>query len=591
MKFSQTAAYYPPDTQPLTSKDVLVRTSETSADNRRLLWFLWDCSRQAGGYEGLASALMEMFPDRLQSKTMAGHPNPPGGKYDVETALAIEEEVEGQASWEKGTNLTWEAYKQRPLFDDQEYDEKERRADWLSQTTPQIDGSKLPRRHWLDRCRNLACENLAVLLRNSLLPDSEQTRELNGKFASEQSLNSPFPPQAPWFQDLAGALREYQRGRREFIISNHYQTDIGETIWNTLDTFLESRRPCVIIGKPGIGKSQNLRAWCAAHAGEAVFFSTPSYGTQNEFFHRLGQTLGIQLFSGVSSAISRPRLERVLRESGMALVIDESHFLLDRKDTAGRPPLINWIDSLTDCGVPVAICATPQFTSDLKSIETKTGWALGQFTRRFADQWVVLPEATSIRDLENLAERLLPSAGAGAWKKAAIFASRRRDVSGLADLVRAAHKQAEDAGREEATQTDFDRALKSRLAHESAMEASLTIVPRRGKIRAAATPAPENTVASADAESSEASALAIHRPALAGAQEPPAVRRGTAATLGADASEPHSSRRATTLPVSPSQRSMSGLGSVNRPLNSPLSDRREDSANEFAADLDPTAAA
>ena len=205
---------------------------------------------------------------------------------------------------------------------------------------------------------------------------------------------------------------------------------------------------------------------------------------------------------------------------------------------------MEWIDSLVDEGVAVALCVTPQFARDLRQIAAKKGWALEQFTRRFAGNWTQLPDATATEDLAALAKRLLPGIGATGWPTAGKYAHDFRDVSGLGDLVREAQQHAATAGRQVANGADFDRALDSRQRIEFALENSFSSTDS-GRQRNARPAAPSAPAA--------ISPSAASRPATDSPGE--LCPRGQA---------------------EPAERpSRVDFGAFNRPLSSPASSRRQ----------------
>ncbi|MBI5384888.1 MAG: ATP-binding protein [Verrucomicrobia bacterium] len=275
------------------------------------------------------------------------------------------------------------------------------------------------------------------------------------------------------------AMAEYERQESARVAADFYQTNIGREVWQTLDWCLETRRPVCLWGEAGRGKTAALRAWCHAHRGEARFFTAPSYGSQHEFFHAFAEAQGHPCGDGKAATEIRYRTQHLARHSGLVVIIDESHYLLNT-DGAGRPPLVDWIDSaLVDKGVAVALVGTPQFAARLAEIERKTGYNADQFRRRFAGRWVTLPAATAEEDLAALAARYLPRIGERGQRQAVKYAQHLRDVSGLFDLVRDAQDVARRAGRDEPDAKDFQTALEVRLSNDSAMDGAFAVIPKR----------------------------------------------------------------------------------------------------------------
>lgn len=413
--------------------------------------------------------------------------------------------------------------------------------------TPAAERTRAYFQQW---CRERGEEYLPDLIRQSVSTHSDRvvTKYRNGSHfkepvsKEEHIAEHPFPPQAGWFLDLPEALREYTRQQSASAAADYYLTNVGHTVWSALEQCRETGTPCVIEGLPGRGKSETLRAWAAVHRGEAILFTAPSYGTQSEVFHKLATAVGLPAASSREASEIRFRLGDLLRRSGLMLVVDEAQRLANHRASDGRPPLVEWIDSLVDEGVSVALCVTPQFARDLRQIEAKKGWALEQFTRRFAGNWTQLPDATTTEDLAALAQRLLPGIGATGWQTAAAYAHEFRDVSGLGDLVRDARQHAATAGRQVANGVDFDRALESRQKIEFALENSFSAT-NSGRKRSA------------------------RQPRLA---YPPPISPPAASRPAADSPDELCPREQA---ESVERHSRVDFGAFNRPLNSPVSSR------------------
>lgn len=228
-----------------------------------------------------------------------------------------------------------------------------------------------------------------------------------------------------------------------------------------------------IEGREGRGKTEAVKAWQAAHRGEARGATAPALGRKQDFLRRLAMGLGAAECANVTAL--QGWVETVLTRSGLMLVIDEAHFMLNHRAQGGRPLLLDWLDeALSDRGVPVALVATPQFASDLKRAHDRTGWNAEQFKRRFIRRWTVLPVETDADDMAALAERLLPGVSAE-WRTRAVAGVKPlgRDVSGLGDLAAEASFQAGRAGRARVGDRDCEAALGVVIANENALDASL----------------------------------------------------------------------------------------------------------------------
>jgi hypothetical protein len=270
-------------------------------------------------------------------------------------------------------------------------------------------------------------------------------------------------------------LADYMERSERQAAQSFYLTNIGRAVWETLDWCREERRPCFIEGLEGRGKSASARAWCNAHRGEARYVSLPGLGHQRDFFSALADAYGMPFSHAKSPSEIRFRLRDVIVRSGLVLVIDEAHFCLPERTRAGRPALVDWIDTeLCNAGVAVALVSTPQFGPRLAEFEERTTWNARQFKRRFSGCWRSLDSKTSEADLTALAEKFLPQVGANGIKIALGYAGTfGRDVSGLFDLVRDAERRARKAGHSVVTYQDLRNAFEQdRVPTENAMAAA-----------------------------------------------------------------------------------------------------------------------
>jgi hypothetical protein len=157
--------------------------------------------------------------------------------------------------------------------------------------------------------------------------------------------------------------------------------------------------------------------------------------------------------------------------------------------------MIDWLD--TSCcneGVPVILCATPQFTTRMAQVERHTAWQSSQFRRRVKD-YVRLPAVTSDADLECVARKLLPGADRATIKLALgyVKTAQQWPLSNLASLIEDARLIAADAGRDTVSFADVDRAIQEhRIPSDEAQRVALEQANRRQRgRRPAPMPTPE----------------------------------------------------------------------------------------------------
>jgi hypothetical protein len=459
-----------PGAVPVRPGEILPRLSECrTAEERRLMWFLQQESLAPRGLESVARELVTMFPERLQTETMARRGTPPGAVYSEADARRIEYELLGH-----------DAAIDAALA-----------CQFKPEPQPAIPAGERSLAHYRQVCRDEAAE-LAGLLRNAI-----STRGWKNDCAPFGV--ATFPPRAPWFQDLPGALAEFIKRKGAEAEAGFYRTNVGAAVFETLDKCQARRKFGVLDGESGRGKSAAVAAWAAVHPGAAISFEVPPDGNALDFYTGLARKLGVPCADTAAAGRIRSHLWDIFLRSDLMLVLDESYRLLSHRDRDGRPRVLEWVYSLAETGVPVVLCITQNFGRGLARIESE-GWGVQQFTRRAAGIWTTLDRNTTPEHLEALAARLLPKVGLRGAKTAAAYAGNFRDVSGLKDLVDEARYLAGQAGRAEPAFEDLKRAIDERLRNDNAMALSLKVgVPRRRQagrdVPAIATqPARERTV-------------------------------------------------------------------------------------------------
>jgi hypothetical protein len=442
-----------PVAAPVRPGEILRRLPECrTAEERRLMWFLQQESLAPGGLEGVARALVTMFPERLQTETMARIGTPPGGVYSEADARRIE----GELLCEQGLDAEIDAALACQL-----------------KPEPQlaIPASARSLAYFREAFRDKAAE-LAGLLRNAI-----STRGWKNDCAPFGA--ATFPPRAPWFQDLPGALAELTKRKGAEAEASFYQTNVGAAVFETLDKCLARGKFGVLDGESGRGKSATVAAWAAARPGAAIIFEVPPDGNALDFYTGLARKLGVPCADTAAAGRIRGHLWDTFLRSGLMLVLDEAYRLLSHRDRDGRPRVLEWVYSMAEKGVPLVLCITQNFGRGLARIESE-GWGVQQFTRRAAGIWTKLDRNTTPEHLEALAARLLPKVGSRGAKAAAAYAGNFRDVSGLKDLVDDARYLAGQAGRPEPVFEDLKRAIDERFRNDNAMALSLQVgIPRR----------------------------------------------------------------------------------------------------------------
>ena len=127
----------------------------------------------------------------------------------------------------------------------------------------------------------------------------------------------------PWyFPEMVHVLREYHQ---QWVVekSKVVVTTLGTKVCDALDFCAASRSLVLLEGNARLGKSFSARAWCEQHPGNARFVEVPPGNDDASFFRALARGLGLGSFLNYKVVEIRERVESVLREGDIVLVMDE----------------------------------------------------------------------------------------------------------------------------------------------------------------------------------------------------------------------------------------------------------------------------
>lgn len=418
-------------------------------EHRRLLFWIQGRSQTPGGLAGIARDLAEKFPDRLITPTMA--------KLKLKSGTMV-----------TGPDLA-------RIRDECEYftrDQLAARRACVPYSAPESAGvaelTALCRRAFLEKLPahlvQLCVNPHLQLAHDPGSPDTGYQREVAGQLrpvdgGSREEFRSA---EVLCFKELVTSLLALMHGDCQRAQAAHALTTVGQTVWKQLDFCKRTHEMVVIEGREGIGKSEAVKAWCAAHEGECRYIELTSTTNQTEFFRELAAVLGVACSYTRKAMEMKSRSTDVLRRSRLMLVVDEGHYLLPQTQRVEtRPVLLDWLySSLNNKGVPVAIIATPQFSQLAAHVEQRTGWNSRQFLRR-SKRFQELPQRLGINDLKLVAGALLPGASEALVGVVAAYGDlKEHQLDAVKDLVREARLIAEEDGRERLKTTDLERAMK-----------------------------------------------------------------------------------------------------------------------------------
>ncbi len=201
--------------------------------------------------------------------------------------------------------------------------------------------------------------------------------------------------------------------------------------------------------------------------GRARLVETPSSNSEGDLLKAVAAALGIESALTQSGAYLRPKIEYVLRQSGVLLVFEEAHFLWPSKlSKTAVPARLNWIRrSVMDAGLPVAFICTPQsYQNAQRRFVKATAYPIEQLEGRFLPT-VRLPESVPVDDLLAIARKHLPGVGEPHlnYLVNVLGATERNYCSDVSRIGRLAFINAEDAGRRIPIMADIDAAMRKAL--------------------------------------------------------------------------------------------------------------------------------
>ncbi len=439
----------------------------TDPDLRRLLFAIQGRSRTPGGLVNLARELVDTFPQKAITGALSEKHLKPAATLNAQDFDWI------KSACRFTTPKELDAYRLQCIGDCGDLlDEPPPRSARAHQeaSKPATATPPVPAIEALNLVRRTVIEKLpAYLIQLCVNPYIQLTtddRYQDGVRLETGDAEDKFVPAGvAWFQDLVPCLLELLARTRKRVVAEHALTSAGRTIWKQLDFCLRTGEMVVIQGREGIGKSEAVKAWVAAHEGECRYLQLTSTTNQTEFFRELAGVLGVACSYMRTVKEMKPRAADVLRRSKLMLILDEGHYLLPQTQRVEtRPLLLDWLYSgLNNFGVPVAVIATPQFSQLAAHVEKRTGWNADQFLRR-AKRFTDLPARLEADDLRLVAGALLTDGTETMVKTVAVFGGmKEHQLDAMKDLVREARFIAEGEGRKQIRIADLERAMKEEI--------------------------------------------------------------------------------------------------------------------------------
>ena len=298
-----------------------------------------------------------------------------------------------------------------------------------------------------------------------------------------------------YFEDLTATIREYrsrfiEERRRSFVV-----TDIGRQVFEMLDYSRATRCMTLTNGKERIGKTESVKAWCDMHPGIARYVEVPPTNDEIGLYHAIAKSLGVSINLNSKAHELRGRIEQALETGDLILIFDQAHDLWPTSMYRDAlPKRLNWVMSLVNREIAIALVTTPQFLANQKAVEDRTRWTSGQFLGRIG-RYLQLPDALDENDLRAVAKALLPGADDLSIKAVIQYAAKSLGyLNAIRAVSNAAKYIAKQQGRDKITRADIAHAVKNTvIPSDSALNTALYGKPN-GRESAAVEklPAPRN---------------------------------------------------------------------------------------------------
>ena len=447
--------------------------------HRKLIWWLQKRSWEPGGLNKLAEDIITRFPERFATPAMQRQGVEKGRIYSAEEVRIARKEIkQGPGFLLRGECNSWRGF---PILVKDEDSEDAMSALLDREDTP---GDCRRRGERRERAHSHPLSYPASAFVDACM---ERARRHLGDFLFQELCLNPavrLDDDTLWYLPrLVETLAEMCAADAAEASNGAPVTQIGSVIHETLDYALEERCLVVIDGLARAGKTFAVQAWVDARAGEARYVQVPSSNDDMSFFRAVADALGLGSSHAYKAHELRRRIEDVLQDGDLLLVLDEGHYLWPQRNMRkASPHRINWLlTQLVNLGVPVAIVTTPQFTKSQQALEKSGGWSSEQFIGRIGD-YQRLADSLCEADLEAVARHWLPGGDEKAIRVLVTYAqSSEKYLQGIESLARRARFLAKKAGRAQPTFQDAAAALKEGVVpSDNALAAALAVSGKTG---------------------------------------------------------------------------------------------------------------
>lgn len=512
-------------------------------EHRNLLFFIQSLAIEQQGTRRLAEAVIEMFAGHIGTPSLLKFGMKPGQTYNAAQVRIVREEVE-QGGWmteaERLEEIAEDAlqgidedrsqsYKGRfplkgefevqrtyvPYFYDlsewEERNNEQERQDADENQRRKAEAANHPTSYpasvFVEHCRAQVAARLPEFLIELCINPRIELRAKDDKANAVKRAHiqedhpdikrSDFHAASMrYFPDVLACLFDYQRQYEEQQRQAFAMTSIGKEVFAALDYSVKTQGMVLVQGRSGVGKSESVRAWWRCNRGRVLYVQLTGFNKSRAFYGAIAEAAGLPCSASLSPEKMEYRVRRFLQSSKLVLILDEGQYLWPQGvRVTSHPEQINWINTAcANKGVPVAIIATGEFTTQRQRVEQQTTWESFQLRRRIRRVYA-LPAVPTKDDLALVARKILPYGTAPMIKYIVGYALTCSGyMQAIVDTIDDARLLAEDAGRERISVTDLSRAITEiRGPSDAAQKRVFAPDEKRGrKARFSAAPEPQS---------------------------------------------------------------------------------------------------
>lgn len=374
--------------------------------HREVCLFLQYSSMQPGGLAALATDFLNRYGNRIGSPAMRKHAT--RKTFNAAVVRAVRDELNSEDFPIKGETDAIDLFGRRVEAVRRQAREDSYDSEYVAEYVAECVAAETARQEkeaarfpnsypaqaFIDYCMDSAEERIEGWLTDFCL--NPETRLTN-------------PPH--WFHELEQSLCSYMNDCRANVLAGKVVTSIGEQINDALEYAWSEKCMVHISGIARMGKTFQVREWCAAHPGRVRYVQVPSGNDDISFLRAIARALGTAAGSAMKTTQIKRQIEDTIQDAGIMLVFDEGHYLFPQyKDVRSSPRRISWLlTEVVNKGIPVALVTTPQFDTSQKAIVNGSGWASEQLDGRIAFR-LNLPTTLPDGDLAAIARSYLPEA-------------------------------------------------------------------------------------------------------------------------------------------------------------------------------------